>query len=83
MEMERVVADAPRLVALLLRVGNLVRLTVDAWLHDVVPADGTVVDMDVPGPERHGIPLSDLEPLRRGCFDHFSLCLDLSLRFSD
>jgi len=28
-------------------------------VHDVVPADGAIVDDNVPGPERHGIPLTD------------------------
>ena len=32
-------------------------------VHDVVPADGAVVHDDVPRPERHGVPLLDLEPL--------------------
>jgi len=31
----------------------------------VVSADGTVVDNNVPGPQRHGIPLFDLEPLKK------------------
>jgi hypothetical protein len=35
----------------------LVGLAVDAQVHDVVTADGAVVDDDVPGPERNGVPL--------------------------
>ena len=35
----------------------MVGLAVDAQVHDVVAADGAVVDDDVPGPERDGVPL--------------------------
>ena len=40
----------------------LISLTLDAEVHDVVPADGAVVHDDVPGPQRHGVPLLHLEP---------------------
>ena len=50
MEMESMIADTPRLIALLLRVGDLVGLAVNTGLHDMVPADGAVVNVDVPGP---------------------------------
>ena len=63
-EVECVVAHAPGHSALL--VACLVRLALDAGVHYVVPADGAVVDMDVPGPERHSIPLLDLEDLLLG-----------------
>ena len=46
MEVEGVVADTPSLIALF-SIGYLVSLTVDAGLHDMVPADGTVVNVDV------------------------------------
>ena len=35
----------------------MIGLAVDAEVHDVVAADGAVVDDDVPGPERDGVPL--------------------------
>ena len=35
----------------------MVGLAVYAQVHDVVAADGAVVDDDVPGPERDGVPL--------------------------
>ena len=41
----------------------LVGLALDAQVHDVVAADGAVVHHDVPGPQRHGVPLLHLEPL--------------------
>ena len=51
------VANSPCDGALLARGGCLVGLAVDAQVHDVVAADGAVVDDDVPGPERNGVPL--------------------------
>jgi hypothetical protein len=51
------VADAPGNGALLARGGGLVRLALDAEVHDVVTADGAVVDDNVPGPESHCVPL--------------------------
>ena len=42
---------------------HLVGLTLDAQVHDVVPADGAVVHHDVPGPQRHCVPLLHLESL--------------------
>lgn len=57
------VADAPSDCALLARSGGLVGLTLDAKVHDVVAADGAVVNDDVPSPESNGVPLLDLEAL--------------------
>mmetsp|Transcript_16529 Transcript_16529/g.39678 ORF Transcript_16529/g.39678 Transcript_16529/m.39678 type:complete len:232 (-) Transcript_16529:279-974(-) len=62
-EVEGVVAHAPRHCALLARLRTLVGLALDAGVHDVIAADGTVVHNDVPGPECDGVPLLDLEPL--------------------
>ena len=41
---------------------NLIGLALDAEVHDVVAADGAVVDHDVPSPQRNGVPLLHLEP---------------------
>merc|ERR1712188_67685 len=65
-EVEGVVAHAPGHRALHARRARLVRLALDAEVHDVVPADGAVVDDYVPRPERDGVPLFDLEPLLLG-----------------
>lgn len=51
------IADTPSHRALLARGRSLVGLAVDAQVHDVVATDGAVVNHDVPGPERHGVPL--------------------------
>jgi len=39
----------------------LVGLALDAEVHDVVTANGAVVDDDIPSPESNGVPLLDLE----------------------
>ena len=51
------VADAPGDGALLARGRGLVSLALDAEVHDVVAADGAVVDDNVPRPERYSVPL--------------------------
>jgi hypothetical protein len=51
------VANAPGNGALLARGRGLVGLALDAEIHDVVTADGAVVDDNVPGPESYSIPL--------------------------
>ena len=62
MEVEGVVAHPPGHGALLAGGAGLVRLTLDAQVHDVVPADGAVVHHDVPGPQGARVPLFHLEP---------------------
>jgi hypothetical protein len=54
------VADTPGNGALLARGGSLVGLALDAEVHDVVTANGAVVDDDVPSPERYRVPLCDV-----------------------
>ncbi len=70
MEVEGVIADTPSLIALLLRVGYLVGLAVHTGLHDVVSADGAVVDVDVPSPKSNGIPFFHFEPSLGDLFYH-------------
>ena len=62
-EVECVVAHPPGHGTLLASGAGLVGLTLDAEVHDVVPADGAVVHHDIPGPQRHRVPLLHLEPL--------------------
>lgn len=62
-EMESVIANTPSNGALLAGGGCLVCLALDTEIHDVVSANGAVVDDNVPGPERNGVPLLDLESL--------------------
>ena len=73
--MEGVIADAPSLIALLLGIGDLIGLAVYAGLHDMIPANGTVVNVDVPGPKCDGGPFFHFESSLRYSFDHFSLKL--------
>jgi hypothetical protein len=56
-EVESVIADTPRDGAFFGGGGRLVGLAFDAQVHDVVTADGTVVDDDIPGPECDRVPL--------------------------
>ena len=63
-EVEGVVAHAPRHSALLGGRRRLVSLALDAEVHDVVATDGAVIHHDVPRPERHCVPLLHLEPMR-------------------
>ena len=62
MEVKSVVAHSPSDSALLGCGGGLIGLALDAEVHDVVAADGAVVDDNVPGPEGDGVPLLHLEP---------------------
>lgn len=78
--MESMVADAPSNCALLAGSGSLVRLTLDAEIHDMVSADGAVVNDNVPGPQGDGVPLLDLEALL--CFDLRTLLLGHRRRIS-
>ena len=56
--MERTnIADAPGDSALLAGGRRLVGLALDAQIHDVVTADGAVVNDNVPSPESYGVPL--------------------------
>ena len=61
-EVEGVVAHPPGHGALLAGGAGLVGLALDAQVHDVVPADGAVVNHNVPSPQGHGVPLLHLEP---------------------
>ena len=63
MKVEGVIAHPPGNGALLASGAGLVGLALDAQVHDVVPADGAVVHHDIPGPQRHRVPLLHLEPL--------------------
>jgi len=62
-EVESVVADSPCYSALFAGCRSLVGLTFDAQIHDMVSADSTVVDDDIPGPQSYGIPLLHLKSL--------------------
>jgi len=60
---EGVIANPPGDSALFGGSGTLVCLTLDAEIHDVIAANGAVVDDNVPGPKSNGIPLLDFESL--------------------
>jgi len=73
-EMEGMVADAPSNSAFLARSGCLIRLALNTEIHDVVSANGTVINDNIPSPERNGIPLLDLEFLLFGAFAVCAVC---------
>lgn len=56
-EMESMVADTPGYSALLRGCRSLVGLALYTEIHDVVPTNSTVIHHNVPGPQRHSIPL--------------------------
>lgn len=56
-EMKGVVTDSPSNRALFRSSWCLVGLTLDTKIHNVVPADGTVINHNIPGAEGHCIPL--------------------------
>eukprot|EP00002_Diphylleia_rotans_P020760 TRINITY_DN4032_c0_g2_i2.p2 TRINITY_DN4032_c0_g2~~TRINITY_DN4032_c0_g2_i2.p2 ORF type:complete len:111 (+),score=19.32 TRINITY_DN4032_c0_g2_i2:402-734(+) len=61
MEMEGVIANAPSNGAIFTRWCILICLAFNTKIHNVVAADGTVVDNNVPCPETNGIPLFDFK----------------------
>lgn len=67
MEVKSVVADPPSNCTFLGRRRGLIRLTLDAEVHDVVAADGAVVDHDIPSPKRYSVPLLDFESFLAVC----------------
>ena len=60
------VANSPGDGALL--IARLIGLALDARVHDVISANGAIVDVDVPGPKSNSIP-----------FFNFKNCLLLHL----
>ena len=68
-KMEGVITDSPCNIAFL--ISGLITLAFDTRVHDVVPADGTVVDVYIPRPKCYGTPFLDLK-------DFFNLGFTLS-----
>lgn len=63
MEVESVIADSPSYCAFFTRGRSLVGLTFDTKVHNVVSANSTVINDDIPSPESNSAPLLDLESL--------------------
>ena len=59
--MKSVITDSPCDIAFL--ICCLITLAFDTRVHDVVSADGTVVDMYIPRPKCYGTPFLDFEDL--------------------
>jgi len=60
-EVESVITDTPGSVTLFTAGSHLVGLTINAEVHDVVSANGTVVNDDIPCPERDRVPFLNLK----------------------
>ena len=78
-EVERMITHTPSHRAFLTGGGRLVRLALDAQIHDVISANRTVVHHDVPGPQGYRVPLLDLEPLPLTSAAAGRRCLELFL----
>ena len=65
-EVKDVLTDAPSDCALFIGSWPLISLTLDALVHDVVPADRAVVHLNVPRPKSHRVPSLHFEPLADG-----------------
>lgn len=61
MKVEGVVADAPGHCAVFRGRRLLIRLALDAQVHDVSATDCAVLNFDVPGPHSHCVPLLHFE----------------------
>lgn len=61
MEVESVITVSPCNGTLILEPGCLIRLALDAQIHDVIAANSAVVDLNVPGPKCDGTPFLDLK----------------------
>jgi len=66
-EVECMVADSPSNSALFAGCRSLVGLALDAQIHNMVSADSTVVNNDIPSPQSNSIPLLHLESLLAIC----------------
>lgn len=56
-EVKSMITDSPRDGALFRSGRRLVSLAFYAKIHNVVPADGTVINHNIPGPQGYRIPL--------------------------
>ena len=64
--MKSVITDSPCDIAFL--ICSLITLAFDTRVHDVVPADGTVVDMYIPRPKCYGTPFLDFKDFFNAAF---------------
>lgn len=62
-KVEGMVTNAPGHSTFLAGGGRLIRLTLDTVVHDVITADGTVVDHNIPRPQGNSIPFLHLKSL--------------------
>ena len=64
MEMEGMIAHAPSHGTFFRSHGSLISLAFDAQIHNVVSANGAVVNDNVPSPQCDGVPFLDFKPFK-------------------
>ena len=62
MEMKGMITHSPSHCALFRGYRSLIGLAFNAQIHDMVSANGAIINDNVPGPQSDGIPLFYLEP---------------------
>jgi len=62
-EVKCVVTHTPSNCAFLTGLTCLISLTLNTKIHNMVPADSTVINYNIPGPQSNSIPFLDLKPL--------------------
>lgn len=67
-QVESVITNTPCCHTFVICVGHSLRLAFDAWFHNVVSANGTVVNGYIPRPERHRCPFFNLESFFFGLY---------------
>lgn len=68
-KVESMVADSPGNSALVVGSRNLIGLTLNAEVHNMVSADGAVIHHNVPCPQCHRVPFLHLESFLLVRFD--------------
>lgn len=67
MEMERMVAHTPGYCTFLAGGRCLIRLALDAQVHNMISTNGAIVHHDVPSPQGYGAPLLHLKAFLSSC----------------
>ena len=65
MEMKCMITHSPSHGTFFWGYGGLISLAFNAQIHDVVSANGAIVNDDVPSPQSHGVPFFDFKPWKK------------------
>ena len=69
MKVESMIANTPSDSALFRSGSTLICLTFDTQIHDVISADGAVVDHNIPSPESDCVPLEHVSTFYKRSVD--------------